>query len=65
MLPAFADVLRKELGLPVFDHTSLVDMVHPRHLSSSDRYRYRFIRFPPLTPSPPPHHPSPPLTAPH
>ena len=29
MLPAFADVLRKELGLPVFDQTSLVDMVNP------------------------------------
>ena len=49
MLPAFADVLRKELGLPVFDHTSLVDMVHPS---------------PPL-PHHPLTTPSSPLTAPH
>ena len=27
MLPALADLLRKELGLPVFDSTTLVDLV--------------------------------------
>jgi len=42
MLPMFADVLRKELALPVFDSTTLVDLVHK---GKTDNPRFGVARF--------------------
>lgn len=41
MLPAFADVLRKELSIPVFDSTTLVDMVH-KGMTDNPRFGVSF-----------------------